>query len=219
MTQHKKWVFTELVKDPNDPIQLIAYAMYKADKDDHARQCRSARLMSEAEVAGELVSYHDGIAVSSRKLNDYREKAGRMVDGLIINVSEGIDFAYEQNLVKIETAHQKEIKKIKLAHKKELDGVWGKWTSGASKFAAQLTSKPWYISIPKKIGIWLVSGIPGLFATIITSVLIVGGVSLYKTNSLQNVRQVLIKGVDTLVPDHGVDLPMQTEEKKNIAKP
>lgn len=219
MTQPKKWVFTELVKDPNDPIQLIAYAMYKADKDDHARQCRSARQMNESEVSEELVSYHDGIAVSDRKLNEYREKAGRMVDGLIVGVSGGVEFAYDKKLETINKNNLRDIRKLKSAHEKELKGVWSEWTNNASEFARHLTLQPWYISVPRKIGIWLISGIPGLFATVVTSILIVGCISLFTTNSLQNTKQVLNKAIDAILPDHGVDIPIQTGDKQNSTKP
>lgn len=38
MPDQKQWVFTRLVEDTDDIRQLIAYAIYKADKDDYAKQ-------------------------------------------------------------------------------------------------------------------------------------------------------------------------------------
>lgn len=219
MLQQKKWVFTELVKDSNDPIQLIAYSMYKADKDDHARQCRSARKMSEAEVAQELHRYHEGIAVSQRKLNDYRDKARSSVEKLIIGVSEGLTFKYDKHIEALAKLHQKEISLLHASHARELKTVWASWTKRAARFTEHLNNTPWYIAKPKAFGLWLFSGIPGLLATVITTVMIVGVVSLFTTNSIQTTKKALFKGIDTLIPDRAVELPLLSEDKPNVTEP
>ncbi|KFW99663.1 hypothetical protein [Pectobacterium carotovorum] len=64
--QPKRWVFSELVKDPNDPEQLIAYAMYKGDKDELAVKSRQERGLSEAQIEKELQQFHDHIVISPR---------------------------------------------------------------------------------------------------------------------------------------------------------
>lgn len=105
MSQPKKWVFTELVQDSDEPEQLIAYAMYKADKDDLAIQCR-ARLLPEADIVVELTSFHDSIAYSERRLQDYRDKAKRAVDQLVSSVSERVAAAYDQTIATMTDEHQ-----------------------------------------------------------------------------------------------------------------
>ena len=219
MTQHKKWVFTELVKDPNDPMQLIAYAMYKADKDDHANQCRN-RQMSELQITAELESYHDGIAHSRRKLNDYQDKARRMIDEVIQSVNDGVVYHYSKKIDELTTAHNKEKHALVQAHQKEIKKTWKDWTARAEKFTAHLKQDPWYWHIPKVFLKWVVSGIPGLLATVFTTVLIVGVVSIFTTNSIDTTKKALFKGIDTLLPgEHGVDLPSVGEQKPDAEKP
>ena len=187
-TQQKKWVFTELVKDANDPEQLIAYAMYKADKDDRATQCRN-RQMNDAQMNTELESFHDGIAHSTRQLDDYRDKARRTVDQLIVTVSQGVEHIYEQRIRDLKAAHEEELKK-----------QWGKWGEQAATYSAHLTKPHW----AKRFGIWFAGwiggGVSGLLATVVTTIVLVGIISLVKPGIRDNARDVLKNGVDTLLP-------------------
>lgn len=219
MTQQKKWVFTELVKDPNNPMQLIAYAMYKADKDDHANQCRN-RKMSELQITSELERYHDSIAHSQRKLDDYRDKAQRMIDEIIQRVNDGVVNLYTKNINELMKAHDKEIYALKQAHEKEIKRTLKDWNTRAEQFTAHLKKEPWYSHYPKAVLKWSISGIPGLLATVFTTVLIVGVVSLFTTNSINTTKNALFKVIDTLLPgEHGVDLPPLSEHKLETKKP
>lgn len=187
-TQPKKWVFTELVKDSNDPEQLIAYAMYKADKDDRANQCRT-RGMADAQVNTELESFHDGIAHSERQLDDYRDKARRTVDQLILTVSQGVEHVYEQRIAAMEESHEAEIRK-----------KWIEWGDSAAAYGASLT-KP---HLAKRFGLWLLGwiggGVSGLLATVVTTIILVGIISLTKPGIRDTARDALKNGVDTLIP-------------------
>ncbi|WP_416503626.1 hypothetical protein [Escherichia coli] len=61
MTQQtKKWIFTELVKEPNNIEQLLSYAVYKGFKDEIARNARAAG-KKEYEIEAELAAYHDQV--------------------------------------------------------------------------------------------------------------------------------------------------------------
>ncbi|WP_261137132.1 hypothetical protein [Serratia quinivorans] len=187
-TQPKKWVFTELVKDSDDPEQLIAYAMYKADKDDRANQCRSRR-MTDVRVNTELESFHDGIAYSERQLDDYRAKARRAVDQLILTVSQGVESAYEQRITDMKAAHEEELKK-----------KWVEWGENAAVYSANLT-KPHFA---KRFGSWFLGwisgGVSGLLATVVTTIILVGIISLVKPGIRDTARDALKNGVDTLIP-------------------
>lgn len=149
MSQPKKWVFTELVQDSDEPEQLIAYAMYKADKDDLAIQCR-ARLLPEADIVVELTSFHDSIAYSERRLQDYRDKAKRAVDQLVSSVSERVAAAYDQTIATMTDEHQ-----IDLQEK------WKKWgrrcgVVQCSSYKASMVYPVWerHFVVARWRGIW-----------------------------------------------------------------
>ncbi|EXU74355.1 hypothetical protein [Erwinia mallotivora] len=127
MSQPKKWVFTELVQDSDEPEQLIAYAMYKADKDDLARQC-SARLLSDSDIVNKLTSFHENIAYSDRRLQDYRDKAKRAVNQLVDSVSERVGAAYDQKIAAMMDNHQS-----------DLQEKWKKWGEDAALYSILLS--------------------------------------------------------------------------------
>lgn len=205
MSQPKKWVFTELVQDSDEPEQLIAYAMYKADKDDLAIQCR-ARLLPETDIVVELTSFHDSIAYSERRLQDYRDKAKRAVDQLVSSVSERVAAAYDQTIATMTDEHQ-----IDLQEK------WKKWGEDAALYSAHLTKPVWYTRFGKGILSWLGGGVSGLLATAISTLLIVGAVSLF-TPSVRDTARDSLKGVvDTLIPETpipGVTDTVKTNKQK-----
>lgn len=189
MSQPKKWVFTELVQDSDEPEQLIAYAMYKADKDDLAVQCR-ARQVPEAEIVDKLTSFHDSIAYSDRRLQDYRDKAKRAVDQLVDSVSERVGAAYDQTIAAMTDNHQT-----------ELQEKWKRWGQEAALYSTHLAQPVWYTRLWKGILSWLGGGLSGLIATAISTLLIVGAVSLF-TPSVRDTARDSLKGVvDTLIPE------------------
>ncbi|SXU02561.1 Uncharacterised protein [Klebsiella pneumoniae] len=201
MSQPKKWVFTELVQDSDEPEQLIAYAMYKADKDDLAIQCR-ARLLSETDIEVELTRFHDSIAYSDRRLQDYRDKAKRAVDQLVGSVSDRVALAYDQTIATMTDNHQN-----------ELQDRWKKWGEEAALYSAHLIRPVWYSRLWKGTLSWLGGGVSGLLATVVSTLLIVGIVSLF-TPSVRDTARDSLKGVvDTLIPE--TPIPGVTDAAKN----
>ncbi|WP_052238118.1 hypothetical protein [Pectobacterium brasiliense] len=191
--QPKRWVFSELVKDPNDPEQLIAYAMYKGDKDELAVKSRQERGLSEAQIEKELQQFHDHIVISPGRLQSYRDKAQAMVDELTTRVSNRVDLSYADRIKKLE------------------QDIWLKWGERASDYSDHL-QKPGF---GKKVGRWLVSGVPGLLATVVTTVIIVGGFALLSDEPTAVARKGIDKALDTMLPRHGVDLPLGDEPSAN----
>ncbi|WP_216649436.1 hypothetical protein, partial [Klebsiella quasipneumoniae] len=54
----------------------------------------------------ELTSFHDSIAYSERRLQDYRDKAKRAVDQLVGSVSDRVADAYDQTIATMTNDHQ-----------------------------------------------------------------------------------------------------------------
>lgn len=205
MSHAKKWMFSELVQNPNDPEQLIAYAMYKADKDCLATQCR-ARRVSEEDIVAELTSFHDSIVYSDRRLQDYRDKAKRTVDQLAGGVSERVAAIYDQRIVKMINNHRL-----------DLQEKWKKWGEDPALYSAYLTRPAGYARAGKGILLWLCGGLSGLLATAISTLLIVGTVSLFSASVRDTARDSLKGVVDTLIPATpvpGVSDAVKTNQQK-----
>ena len=188
MCHSKKWMFTELVQNPDDPEQLIAYAMYKADKDDLATQCH-VRQVPEEGIVVELASFHDSIAYSERRLQDYRDKAKRTVDQLAGSVSERVAAVYDQRIAMMANNHQLDLQK-----------QWKIWGENAALYSAHLTRPVWYARAGKNILSWLGGGVSGLLATAISTLFIVGILSLFTPSVRDAARDALKGAVDILIP-------------------
>ncbi|MFS2221624.1 hypothetical protein [Pantoea sp. B65] len=185
----KKWVFMELVNDPNDPEQLVAYAIYKADKDDHAKQCRIVRRMTEEQITTELARFHDAIVHSERQLNGYRTKAKSIVDQLIVSVSERATLSCDQLLA----SHQQQ-------HQKELAELWLKWGERAANYSDHLIKRHWFKNLLIRVARWIGGGLSSLLATAFSTLLIVGTLSLFKPDVRDLAREALKGIVGTLIP-------------------
>ncbi|WP_137765832.1 hypothetical protein [Nissabacter sp. SGAir0207] len=202
MNQPKKWVFTELVQDADNPEQLIAYAIYKADKDELAKKCRQ-RNKSEDDIGIELERFHDNLADSDRRLAEYKRRANQVVEGLV----RGVDSRVRAELEARENAHIRHLEQQLISVQNELtraeETALKKWTEQAHNYSAHLNKPPTWKAVAKWIGLWLISGIPGLFATVITTIILVGLVSLFTTNALQSTKEALKASLDVLMVDHG----------------
>lgn len=180
--QQQKWVFTELVPEGARVSQLLAYAFYKVDKDDVARQCRTVRHLSGDALAQELQSFHDQVAHSPRRMNDYRVKANDAIERLFLNAS-----------IKLEQAHKQQVATLE-------QSLWNKWGERAANYSDYLKKSRGI----KRFLLWLLSwislGASGLLATSVTTLLIVGAVSFIQPQ-VRDVARVTLKGmVDTLIP-------------------
>ncbi|MEL7698469.1 MULTISPECIES: hypothetical protein [Pantoea] len=74
MATRKNYVFTALVTDEKNPLELMAYAIYKADKNEIAENLAAQQLPSQAIDAG-IKKIHDLVLSSPSILLNYRVRA------------------------------------------------------------------------------------------------------------------------------------------------
>lgn len=204
----KKWVFTELVKDPNNIEQLISYTIYKGFKDEKARTLR-AEGKGDAEIDAELEKYHDHCLGSKKQLDVFRDKAKATLDGYVKAASSDLQERGDAAFAKFEAEKKKEIealqKKINEAEKAALK----KLMSGAEQYGKQI-KKPegiiencmaWGWSLIK----FLFSGVPKLFATAFSIGLLFTIWGLFNGDAITGLRNGLYKMVDITVPGKKVD--------------
>ncbi|EMF0787369.1 hypothetical protein [Klebsiella huaxiensis] len=110
MTHNKKWVFSELVKDSNDLSQLIAYAIYKADKDDMANSMRS-NAKTEPEIQVKLDDFHDSVATTPRLLQNYQNRAETLMRSVANDIANKAKLQATQQIDAIKAEHIKALKK------------------------------------------------------------------------------------------------------------
>lgn len=190
----KKWVFNELVQDPDDPVQLIAYSMYKAVKNEHAVACQK-RGMTETQVQTELERFHDSVAYSTMQLTDYTEKAKRAIEELVKSVDAQTSARFQQQLTTAE-----EEAKVNWANKVSAYNASVNPPGIIEKFCSSITK-------------WLLGGIAGVFGTAAAGMLIVGIVSVFMPNAREVVRSGLKQAVDVILPSSptGLDFSGKTD--------
>lgn len=84
-----KYVFTALVSDKNDPMQLMAYSIYKADKNEIAETLVTAN-KQPAEIVAGLQNFHDSVINSPSLLLNYHARAQNFGAALLDGLEEGV---------------------------------------------------------------------------------------------------------------------------------
>ncbi|WP_258140121.1 hypothetical protein [Escherichia coli] len=202
MTQQtKKWIFTELVKDPNNIEQLLSYAVYKGFKDEIARNARAAG-KKEYEIEAELAAYHDQCLKSSRQLQVFKSIAQEILDGYVSGVNNELQ-------TRLEKIFEQQIKALQKEKDKANKNAIKQLVKGAEKYSKQ---------IKKPVGFWecaqvyviailkfLFSGVPKLFATAFSIGLLFAIWGLFNGDAVTGLRKGLYKMVDIIVPGEKVN--------------
>ncbi|MGX9459423.1 hypothetical protein ACWU37_21065 (plasmid) [Photobacterium damselae subsp. damselae] len=198
--QNKKWVFQLLTKahlsDNGQPSVngLIAYALYKARKDELATNLR-LQGHPEDEISRRLKEFHETIAMSEREISSLLKYAEDLLVDLISgetkNINDKLKQEYDARSAKLNAEHEnhkKELKRQKDAcdarsarldaeherRKKENEKELKKLKDVELKKirdAANNYSKP---NKFVRFGLWVFSGFPSIIATSIAAVGIFG---------------------------------------------
>ena len=209
MTQQtKKWIFTELVKDPNNIEQLLSYAVYKGFKDEIARNARAAG-KKEYEIEAELAAYHDQCLKSPRQLQVFKRSAQEILDGYVSGVNNELQTRLETIFEQQENIYQNQIKALQKekdeANKKAIKQL----VKGAEKYSKQIKKPVGFWECAQVYGIailkFLFSGVPKLFATAFSIGLLFAIWGLFNGDAVTGLRKGLYKMVDITVPGEKVN--------------
>lgn len=151
----KKWVFESLVTDNKDAIGLIAYALYKHKKHTLATSLRKQG-KGEDYIQQQVQTFHDQ-TLQNNSLGDYRERAKNFLDEIFDELEEIISADYKKEKAKLEKQHQNALKNQKA---KILKNMREYQTENKSPL--------------EKLGLWLLSGIPGIVSSFIITCFILG---------------------------------------------
>ncbi|MEQ1961616.1 hypothetical protein ABLB69_00190 [Xenorhabdus khoisanae] len=151
----KKWVFEVLVKDDKDAIGLIAYALYKYRKHILATNLRNQG-KNENSIQKELTIFHDQ-TIQNNSIDDYREKAVDYLNQLIEQIESKQKESFNKEKTKLEKKCQDVIKKEKNNLLKNISEY-------------QHVNKSWF----KKLGYWLLSGIPSIVSSFLITCFLLG---------------------------------------------
>lgn len=172
---NKKWVFASLVNNDRDAIGLIAYALYKHKKHTLATSLRQEG-RGEDYIQQQVQTFHDQ-TLQNNSLNDYREKATNFLNEIFSKLEQNIKDSYEKEKAQLQKDHANAIKKEKQKLIKNIEEF---------KYA----NRAWY----EKLGLWLLSGIPGLISSFLITALIIGAAVLFvPEQKKQEIFESLIK--------------------------
>lgn len=202
MPQEKKWVFTELVKDPNNLEQLLAYAIYKQFKDEIAKNARKNG-MTDVQIEAELTHYHNQCLDSQQTMEMFRNKAKDTLDGYVSYVGNQLKASLSSSLNKLEEDKNKEIKKLEAKVKSAERAALKDLTNGAKEYAKKAikpTHTEWAIGKVWVFIKFLFSGVPKFVATTLSMGFLVAVVTLVNGDAKNMVRAALTELVDLVAP-------------------
>ena len=156
----KKWVFGSLVTDDKDAIGLIAYALYKNEKHTLASNLRRQG-KDEPTIQQEVNTFHDQ-TLQNNSLSYYRDRATNYLSDLIQRVQDDERENFAKEKTKLEKRHQNELKNQRTKILKSMREY-----QTANKSALE------------KLGLWLLSGIPGIVSSFLVTCLIIGASVLF----------------------------------------
>ncbi|MCH4667174.1 hypothetical protein ACRW14_15515 [Escherichia coli] len=209
MTQQtKKWIFTELVKDPNNIEQLLSYAVYKGFKDEIARNARAAG-KKEYEIEAELAAYHDQCLKSPRQLQVFKRSAQEILDGYVSGVNNELQTRLETIFEQQENIYQNQIKALQREKDEANKNAIKQLVKGAEKYSKQIKKPVGFWECAQVYGIailkFLFSGVPKLFATAFSIGLLFAIWGLFNGDAVTGLRKGLYKMVDITVPGEKVN--------------
>lgn len=201
--QSKKWVFTELVKDPNNIEQLISYAIYKGFKDEIARNARAAG-KTEPEIETELMAYHDQCLQSPRQLEVFRKSAKDTLDGYIDRVNGELTTRLNSIFAQQEADYQKQIRALEKDKKVAEKAALKQLLAGAQQYSKEVTKPVGPVEHIRKY-CWaflkfMFSGVPKLFATAFSVSLMFAVYGWVSGDGTSAVRTGLQKWIDMTFP-------------------
>lgn len=214
--QQKQWVFTELVKDPNNIEQLISYTIYKGFKNEIADNARKMG-KTEDEINEELAKYHNYCISSQKQLDVFRDKAKNTLDAYIFTANHNMTKRFNAEIIKIKNHYDKELelaqKKLKIAEKKALN----KLSKGAVLYSQKIKEPEhlWdkILDLLWRLMKFLFSGVPKLFATAFSGGLMFTIYTAFDEDATTGLRKGLYKIVDMTVP--GKDIHETTDNITN----
>lgn len=106
-----KYVFTELVTDTDNTRQLLAYALYKREKQQIAAEYE-ARGKSKDEIESALKHKHDLTVISPKALDGYRDQAETIMKQLIHTAKQPIQTEFDTYKQNDKLRVDKEAKKL-----------------------------------------------------------------------------------------------------------
>jgi hypothetical protein len=148
-----KYVFTELVTDSDNPEQLLAYALYKREKQQLASELH-AQGKSHEEIDTALKYKHDNTVNSEKNLDAYRDQATVLLNTLIQEAKRPLQFEFDNYKEKEQRRVEDEAKKLNSQWLKKVDlqriddqnakiilfwnKIWTALTSGVRKYLVGL---------------------------------------------------------------------------------
>lgn len=97
----QRWVFDALVKDREDKIGLIAYSLYKFEKNELAHRINSEGKTS-AQIRSELKIFHNH-ALGDSRIQGFRDHAEVVIRDLIEQIEEDLRDEYQLQLDHVNT--------------------------------------------------------------------------------------------------------------------
>lgn len=186
----KRWVFTELVDDDTDYVGLIAYALYKVEKNQLAESLKKQGFNS-AHIDAKVKEFHDSVVEIPKTKARYRQTAEEVMRSLVTNMENKIRPEFQGQIEKLQKQVVDKDKKhtAELAKAKRLgvESFYDAYCTGNKEGKSK-----WLLS-----ALWLWSGFSGVFAAIIVAVAVYGLAAMFLTSDKR--EEILSSAADNII--------------------
>ncbi|POG00127.1 hypothetical protein [Pseudomonas putida] len=162
----QKWVFEALVKNDQDAIGLIAYALYKHKKHALAQSLRSNG-RDESYIIEQVRIFHDQ-TLQNNSLKDYRDKAESFLSEVYSQLENVITSKHEEKEKQLKQAHEAREAQTKKECEAKIKKEKREFIKSVQEY--EKTNK----STLSVFWAWLISGIPGVVASFVLTAFFVG---------------------------------------------
>lgn len=184
---NKKWVFDSLVKDQNDTIGLLTYAIYKHRKSDSAKGMRAKKngkkpFYTEDEIDAAMENFHTSALNSETLRDDYKKEAVRLLDIIEQRITADLDKAHKTALTQQKREIFRKIQHHSISEQSKAVRFWN----------------------------WLIGEIPKALASFILTIFVLGLAAWFAPEST---KKILIEGIlKTYVESIGVTTTPETKK-------
>ncbi|MGJ0191576.1 hypothetical protein ACR6A7_04440 [Pantoea sp. RRHST58] len=218
----RKYAFTEIVKDSEDPAQLMAYALYKSHKSERAVFFASEPGATEAIVEAKLKGWHDELVSDPIRLKQFRDSGESVIKALIDAANavarQDAKQQHEQDFKMQASTYIAQITQLNADLQDASKIARQEWAEHIAKWTQQQNQpqgiKKFVINAFK----WIGGSISGALGVVFVAMIIGGIVIVCADEPRKAANESLKHLVDLTLPATLVDTGVNTDDEKPLPK-
>jgi len=214
----KKYAYTEIVKDSEDPAQLMAYALYKSHKNERAIYFAAEPGATPAIVEDKLKAWHDELVSDPTRIKQFRDSGESVIKALIDAANavarQDAQQQHEQDLRAQAATYDAQITQLNTDLQNALTIARQEWAEHIAKWTHKQNEpkglKKWSLKTLKWVGGSISGGLGAVFVA-----MIIGAIVIVCADEPRKAANVSLKHlVDVSLPTTLIDTGENPEPKQ-----